>query len=206
MTTTRGLATRPGPRPEHLAEVCDLLGVAADPPAALPSRSPLHVTYVAYLHALTVALGGKPAIVTSMALPTAPDGHADWIADSAYGRPTHAYLGNEDEQAAFVERTLTRLLRAGAGGAWLASYADYAPEMWRTPPFDRVTRARTLGVIGADGREEAGRRRAAGVRCRAPPRRRERVGARCGPRALLARCQARSFEELWRELLKRIRY
>src|SRR5262249_27218402 len=142
VTTGRGLSTRPGPRPEHLAETCDLIGVAADPPEALPGERSLHDTYVAYLNTLTAPLSGKAAIVASLALPTAPDGHPGWIADSAYGRPTRAYLGNEEEQATFTGRALERLLRAGAHGAWLAAYTDYPPQLWRTPPFDRVTRAR----------------------------------------------------------------
>lgn len=154
VTTAQGLATRPGPRPEHLAEACDLIGVAADPPEALPNSHPLHSAYIAYLHALTTALSGKPASVASLALPTAPDGQPGWIADSAYGRPTRAYLGDDEEQATFVSRALERLLHAGAQGAWLAAYADYPPELWRTPPFDRVTRARTLGVVDASGREK----------------------------------------------------
>ncbi len=198
VTTTRGLATRPGPRPEHLAEACDLLGVAADPPAPLPGERPLHVAYVAYLHALAAALGGKPAIVTSMAMPTAPDGHSDWIADSAYGRPTRAYLGNEEEQATFVGLTLDRLLGAGAGGAWLASYADYAPEMWRTPPFDRVTRSRTLGVVAADGREKPV---AAVLRAFAAARHpvAENVSVLDIDPERYWRDPKRSFEGLWRE-------
>jgi hypothetical protein len=154
VTTAHGLATRPGPRPEHLAETCDLIGVVADPPEALPGDHPLHAASVAYLHALTAALSGKPAYVTSLALPTAPDGQPGWIADSAYGRPTRAYLGDDEQQAMFTGRALDRLLRAGAQGAWLAAYADYPPELWRTPPFDRVTRARTLGVVDAGGHEK----------------------------------------------------
>jgi hypothetical protein len=152
-TSARGLTTRSGPRPEHLAALCDILGVAADPPEPVQER-PNHSAYVAYLHALTAGLAGAPALVTSLALPTAPDGHPDWIADSAYGRPTRAYLGNAEQQAAFVRATLERLLHAGARGAWLAAYADYPPELWRRPPLDRVTRARSLGVLDASGREK----------------------------------------------------
>jgi hypothetical protein len=154
VTTARGLTTRPGPRPEHIVESCSMLGVAADPPLPLPNLRPLHVAYVAYMHALAASLSEKPALVTSLGLPTAPDGHAAWISDSAYGQPTHAYLGNEEEQATFIEQSLTRLQQAGALGAWLASYADYSTEHWRIPPFDRVTRTRTLGVVAADGREK----------------------------------------------------
>jgi hypothetical protein len=154
VASARGLTTRPGPRPEHLAETCDLLGVAADPPEPLADERASHSAYVAYLHALTAGLAGRPALVTSMALPTAPDGRAGWIADTAYGRPTHTYLSDAEEQAAFVGTALERLRRGGARGAWLTTYADYPPELWRVPPFDRVTRARSAGIVDASGVEK----------------------------------------------------
>jgi hypothetical protein len=154
VATARGLTTRPGPRPEDLVETCDLLGVAADPPEPQAGEGNRHSAYVAYLHTLTAGLAGRPAFVTSMALPTAPDNHAGWIADTAYGRPTRAYIGDAEEQAAFVGATLERLRALGARGAWLASYADYSPELWRVPPFDRVTRARTAGIVDANGQEK----------------------------------------------------
>ncbi|HEX5691914.1 MAG TPA: hypothetical protein VFX76_17990, partial [Roseiflexaceae bacterium] len=72
----------------------------------------------------------------------------------AYGRPTRAYLGNAEEQAAFVATALDRLRSAGARGAWLTAYADYPTEQWRRPPLDRVTRARTLGIVDREGNEK----------------------------------------------------
>jgi hypothetical protein len=154
VATARGLTTRPGPRPEHLVETCDLLGVAADPPEPLVGERNQHSLYVAYLHALTASLAGRAIFVTSMGLPTAPDDRAGWIADTASGRPTRAYIGDAEEQAAFVGTALERLRALGARGAWLASYADYSPELWRVPPFDRVTRARTAGIVDASGHEK----------------------------------------------------
>jgi hypothetical protein len=154
VTSVRGLTLRAGPRPEHLAEACDLIGVAADPPELPYDDRRVHTTYVTFLHALTAALGGAPAIVTSLGVPTAPDQRAGWIADTAYGRPARPYLADEEEQAEFVGTALELLWRAGARGAWLASYADYPPELWRTPPLDRVTRERTLGLVDAEGREK----------------------------------------------------
>jgi hypothetical protein len=154
VATARGLTTRPGPRPEHLAETCDLLGVAADPPEQLAGDQTPPNAYVAYLHGLTASLAGRPAFVTSMALPTAPDNCAGWIADTAFGRPTRAYLGDAEGQAAFVGTALEQLRRGGARGAWLATYADYSPELWRVPPFDRITRARSAGIVDANGQEK----------------------------------------------------
>ena len=154
VASTRGLTARPGPRPEHLAETCDLLGVAVDSPEPLAGEHIPPSAYVAYLHTLAAALAGRPAFVTGVALPTAPDDRAGWIADTAYGRPTHAYLGDAEEQARFVGAALERLRGLGARGAWLACYADYAPELWRVPPFDRVTRARSAGIVDVNGHEK----------------------------------------------------
>jgi hypothetical protein len=156
------LAWPSGPRPAQIAAACDLLGIAADPPHPPANARPNHSAYVAFLHALTAALGEKAALVTSLGLPTVPDAGLGrdasdligWIADSAYGRALHVYLGEMEQQAIFVETTLDRLQRAGASGAWLAAYADYPAELWRMPPLDRAIRERTLGLVDAAGREK----------------------------------------------------
>jgi hypothetical protein len=154
VVSARALASAAGPRPEHVAATCDLLGVAADPPQPPANQRPNHSAYVEYLYGLTAVLGGRSALVTSLALPTAPDGRAGWINDSAYGRGLRAYRGEPEQQSIFVEATLDRLQRAGAAGAWLAAYADYSPALWREPPLDRAARERTLGLVDADGREK----------------------------------------------------
>jgi hypothetical protein len=148
------LVSRAGPRPDAVAETCDLLGVAGDPPQPPNAERPNHAAYVAYLHALVASLGRRPALVTSLGLPTALDNRPGWIGDSAYGRPLHAYRGDSEQQSAFVEEALDRLQRAGATGAWLAAYADYPAPLWRTPPLDRAIRERTLGLVDAAGREK----------------------------------------------------
>jgi hypothetical protein len=158
----QALAWPAGPRPAQIAATCDLLGVAADPPRPPANQPPNHGAYVAFLHALAAALGGATALVTNMGLPTVPEaslggGESDrpgWIADSAYGRGLNVYRGEPEQQATFVEATLDRLQRSGAGGAWLAAYADYPAALWRTPPLDRSIRERTLGLVDAGGREK----------------------------------------------------
>ena len=154
VASARGLTQSAGPRPEHIAESCSLVGVAADPPQVPEAPRPNHAAYVAYLGALTASLSRRPALVTSLALPTALDNRPQWVGDRAYGRPLQAYLGDQEQQARFVEDALERLRRAGAQGAWLATYADYAPGLWQTPPLDRAVRERTLGIVDADGREK----------------------------------------------------
>ncbi|MEO7911993.1 MAG: hypothetical protein ABIV47_20300 [Roseiflexaceae bacterium] len=180
----QALAWPAGPRPAQIAATCDLLGVAADPPRPPANQRPNHGVYVAFLHALTAALGEAPALVTSLGLPTVPDvslgglesDRPGWIADSAYDRMLPVYRGEPEQQSILVESTLDRLQRAGASGAWLVAYADYPAELWRMPPLDRAIRERTLGLVDASGREKpaaaalqrfAAERRA--VRAVAPP-------------------------------------
>jgi hypothetical protein len=165
VVSDRALQNTTGPRPEQIAATCDLLGVAADPPQPPQppeSQRPNHGAYVAFLHALAASLGRRPALVTSLGLPTVPGAglggndrdQPGWIADSAYGRGLRAYRGELEQQATFVEATLDRLQRAGASGAWLAAYADYPEAIWRVPPLDRAIRERTLGLVDASGREK----------------------------------------------------
>jgi hypothetical protein len=154
VVSTRALLSPAGPRPEAVAETCDLLGVAADPPDPPLAKGQNHAVYVAYLHALVASLGRRAATVTSLGLPTAPDGRAGWISDSAYGRSLRAYRGDLEQQSGFVADALDRLHRGGATGAWLAAYADYPADLWREPPLDRAIRERTLGLVDADGREK----------------------------------------------------
>jgi hypothetical protein len=198
VTSARGLTLSTGPRPADIAQSCGLVGVAADPPEHPMRRQPGHTAYVAYMHALTAGLAGRPVVVTSLGLPTAPNGLAGWINDSTYGRPLLTYRAEPEEQATFVEITLDRLHRDGAEGAWLASYADYPQPLWPTPPLDRAIRERTLGLVDAEGREKP----AAGA-LRAFAARRPTVVSVAPPIVVdpdsYWREPKRSFEELWRE-------
>jgi hypothetical protein len=158
----QALLSPTGPRPAQLSSSCDMVGIAADPPHPPSNQRPNHSAYVAFLHALTAALGETAALVTSLGLPTVPNAslggdqsdQPGWIADSAYGRGLHVFRGEPEQQALFVEATLNRLQRGGASGAWLAAYADYPTELWRMPPLDRAIRERTLGLVDASGREK----------------------------------------------------
>ncbi len=163
IVSARALALRSGPRPEQVAASCDALGIAADPPQPPGGERANHASFVAFLQALASALAGKPALVSSLGLPTVLDGRIGagrpygdpgWVSDSAYGQPLRAYRGDEEQQAMLIEQALDRLQRAGAAAAWLAAYADYPEPLWRVPPLDRAIRERTLGVVDAGGREK----------------------------------------------------
>lgn len=159
------LGTRAGPRPEHIADTCDLLGVAADPPQPPGGERINHARFVLFLHALAAALGRRPALVTQLGLPTVakgrpgwgatePGDQPGWISDQAYGQPLRAYRGDGELQAVLIEQALDGLQRGGASGAWLAAYADYPPALGREPPLDRAIRERTLGLVDSAGNEK----------------------------------------------------
>lgn len=153
-TSPRALARRDTVRPEHMAELCDLVAIHTHPYEPLRVEIPWHIDYVTFLHALTASLAGKPVLVASLGLATQPEGKASWVADSAFGQPIRAYLADEEQQATFLEAALNTLYHAGAMGVWLAAYADVPETLWEHAPFDRTKRERTLGVVRANGREK----------------------------------------------------
>lgn len=149
-----GLRHAAGPRPEHYAEACDLLGVEADPPFLLSGRTNSHYAYVAFLYALSSGLAQRHGLVTSLGMPTSRT-EGEWIGDSAYGKPLRVYLAHEEEQARWFDDAVQLLLRLGAQGAWLAQWGDAPRDLWGVLPFDRSMRARSAGVVRADGQEKA---------------------------------------------------
>lgn len=153
VTSAQGLTQRNGPRPEHLAEACTFVGVTAEPPEP-PGEQRRHTSYAAFLHALTAGLAERPVIVTSFGMPGTADGASGFTSMPVYGRPQPSFIGDPEQQASFVEVALDRLRRAGAAGAWLASYADYLPGLWRLPPLDRAARERITGLVDPSGREK----------------------------------------------------
>lgn len=153
VTSLRGLELRAGPRPDDLAEMCDLVGVAADPQELPADQQRRHTNYPAFLHTLVAGLASRRAIVTSLGLPGAADAPG-WTEDQSYGKRLRVFIGDESQQASYIDVALDRLYRDGAAGVWLPAYADFAEELWRTPPLDRSLRYRTLGIVDATGREK----------------------------------------------------
>lgn len=194
------LKRRAGPRPAQLAQSCNLLGVAVDPPETPAAEQTRHSTPAAFLHALTAGIAERRVIVADVGMPgvngNLPSG---WQEEQLFGRATTLYHGTIADQAAFLETTLERLYRDGAAGVWLAAYADYPEELWRIPPLDRVRRYRMMGLIDAGGREKP----AAEVVRDMARRLRNAPNERAQPPAVDAERYwnnpARTFDELWRE-------
>jgi hypothetical protein len=180
----RALARPQGPRPDSLAETGDGLLAVADPPRGLerPARPLLEESLLAL--ELTQALAPLASIfVDDVGLPTAFDDRAGWVADEAYGHEQPCFLASEEQQADALSLRLPELYEGGAAGVILASLADASRELWALPPLKRGLRARTVGLLHANGTEKA----AAGVLARfasqlreAPQRRPARANLNLG--------------------------
>jgi hypothetical protein len=74
------------------------------------------------------------------------------------GSETHELGGfgclTELEMAEYAWRVLDRLQQRGALGAFWWCWADYAPELARTPPFDRAPHELRFGIVRDDGSEK----------------------------------------------------
>jgi hypothetical protein len=171
--STRALQLSAGPRPELLASCCTQVGVSVEAPPDPAADRPLDPSAVQFLYTLASSLAERPLAVLGLGQPTAPDGRAGWTTEQLYGASRRVYLAHPQEQAEFVGTALGQLYAAGAPGVWLASYADYPPDLWRVPPLDRTVGPRTQGLVDQAGREKpvaaAVRAFAAQVRTERPP-------------------------------------
>lgn len=183
-----------------------LISAAPLPPLELPR--PWESGYIRFLHALAAGLlatelgRSEPVIVTEIGVPTEAAGATGSVSSETFGRPAQLTLAQEEQQATLVEEALITLYRDGAAGAWLAAYADIAPDLWRIPPADRSWWARSAGLVAPDGREKPA---AAAVRSFAARLRAGTLPTPDGPPALPLDPEqywydpGASFERLWKD-------
>jgi endo-1,4-beta-mannosidase len=100
---------------------------------------------VPFLCELTASCTGKRVLFSEFGNPTCPP--------EALQTGGFACL-SEDEMALYVRRVLDRLQHRGALGAFFWCWADYAPELALTPPFDAAPHELTFGLIRGDGSEK----------------------------------------------------
>lgn len=131
--------------PREAAEVCDFLTMHGYPIYARWAHGPLDHELVPFLARITRWLGdGKDVLFSEFGLPTFRPG-----AGAAASRPES--LVEEEAAASYTARVLEGLRDAGAAGAMLWCYADYAPERWDDPPLDEAPHERSFGLWRSDG-------------------------------------------------------
>jgi endo-1,4-beta-mannosidase len=121
------------------------------------ARTPLDPELAPFSLALTAGLSGagrRPLMQEFGACTAAAGSPGRMITDDFLGELKPQYLASEDEQAAYYEAVLERLLRTGAAGAYAWCYADYVPRLFDRPPLATAVRERTFGLVRADGSEK----------------------------------------------------
>ena len=118
---------------------------------------------VPFLCQLMQSMAGKPVLFNEFGNPTCPHGTvspydrvplpgepAPEARDLPPNAAPYACL-TEAEMAAYCYEVLDRLQQRGALGAFWWNWADYAPELANTPPFDKAKHEMTFGMIRSDG-------------------------------------------------------
>lgn len=143
-----------GLRVDQVFDVSDVAVMHGYPMYVPWARNELDPDFVPFLCALVSALSGKPCLAEEWGGCTSPEttGSTTWRWNS-YGRPRSQLMAGEEAFAAYVSSTLPRLVEVGATGAFLWSYADYAPELWDHPPCEDTgaRHERHFGLVRPDG-------------------------------------------------------
>lgn len=148
--------------PAEAARWCEFVCMHGYPAYADWSSGPTDPLLVPFLAEITRWLaGGTPVLFEELGQSTVPVGE----------HPVGVQV-TESDAAAYTASTLDGLRAAGAIGALLWCYADYADDLFQMPPFDVALHERSFGLWRADGSpkpavDEISVRR--GLHCLPPP-------------------------------------
>ena len=135
--------------PGQASEACDLLSMHGYPIYASWADGPIDEQLLPFLAHVTRWLGGGTEVLFSeFGLPTYRRGDPG---GEAARRRSASPLIEEHAAAAYTERALAALQRAGCVGAMLWCYTDYDPALWESPPLDLAVHERSFGLWRADG-------------------------------------------------------
>ena len=135
--------------PREASEVCDVLSMHGYPIYARWADGPTDERLLPFLADVTRWLaGGRDLLFAEFGLPTFRRG--DPVGDALSLRNASS-LVEEQAAAAYTERALAALQRAGCGGAMLWCYSDYESAIWEEPPLDLAVHERSFGLWRADG-------------------------------------------------------
>lgn len=135
--------------PREASEVCDILSMHGYPIYARWAHGPTDEQLLPFLADVTRWLaGGRDLLFAEFGLPTfrrgAPAGDGPRLRNPSS-------LVEEQAAAAYTERALAALQRAGCVGAMLWCYSDYDSAIWQEPPLDLAVHERSFGLWRADG-------------------------------------------------------
>ena len=135
--------------PQEASRTCDFLSMHGYPIYADWVESSTDEQLLPFLAHVTRWLGdGRDVLFSEFGLPTYRRGDS---AGERARRASRSSLIEEQAAAAYTERALKSLRRAGCAGAMLWCYSDYDPAVWETPPLDLAIHERSFGLWHADG-------------------------------------------------------
>jgi len=135
--------------PREASEVCDVLSMHGYPIYARWADGPTDEQLLPFLADVTRWLaGGRDLLFAEFGLPTFRRG--DPVGEAVRPRRPSS-LVEEQAAAAYTERALAALQRAGCVGAMLWCYSDYDSAIWEQPPLDLALHERSFGLWRADG-------------------------------------------------------
>ena len=100
---------------------------------------------VPFLYEVAASCAGKRVLFSEFGNPTCPPHRRSATPFSCL---------SEREMTVYARAVLERLAARGALGAFWWCWADYAPELRATPPFDRAPHELTFGIVRDDGTEK----------------------------------------------------
>jgi endo-1,4-beta-mannosidase len=100
---------------------------------------------VPFLGELAASCTHKRVLFSEFGNPTCPEGVREMGGFACL---------SEAEMETYAHRVLDRLQHRGALGAFFWCWADYAPELASTPPFDSAPHELTFGIVRGDGTEK----------------------------------------------------
>jgi endo-1,4-beta-mannosidase len=132
--------------PREASEACDFLSMHGYPIYASWAAGPTDEHLLPFLADVSCWLGnGRDVLFSEFGLPTFRGG------DDRGEEQASSLLVDEEVAAAYTQRALTALRRAGCIGAMVWCYTDYDPAIWANPPLDVAVHERSFGLWRADG-------------------------------------------------------
>jgi beta-galactosidase len=98
---------------------------------------------------------GVPVMLAEFGLPVNPEPGTHSVTMTWAGHDRTVALVDEGEAGRYVHDVLPAARDAGATGALIWCFSDYAPEMYGEMPFDTLVHERYFGIYAADGRLKA---------------------------------------------------
>jgi endo-1,4-beta-mannosidase len=132
-------------RPSSIAEPWEVATMHGYPVYSPFARDRADAEVVPFLCELAASCAHKRVLFSEFGNPTCPPG--------GHAAGGYACL-SEDEMAVYAHRVLDRLQHRGALGAFWWCWADYAPALAATPPFDRAPHELSFGIVRGDGSEK----------------------------------------------------